>query len=287
MKKLATILIALLLLVGFTTQAYSAGPLSRPLQTGQTTQYDSQEDDGYYEKGIPHDYTVLTTGQHAGTTNIVINDNTYAHPNACVWNNRTGLMFAQGVLLGCGPADDGKLYWQQWTLVANSGTFDQATKTITAAAGTPYDTGALCIGRIFETDSVNNPGPFTVAGITTTVITTSEALVDEGPVAITFATVDDLVWNYVDQANSGSGVGGYTDWRLPNANELMSLIDFSTNNPCIDAVTFPSTPSSVHWVSTTPSNTSTAHAVRFDIPVLTNTTKKTQKFYVRLVRGGV
>jgi len=95
MKKLTHILLALLLLVGFTAQAYGAEPLSRCLQTGQTTQYDSQADDGYYEAGIPHDYTILTTGDQSGTTNITINGKTHALSNNCVWDNRTGLMWAR------------------------------------------------------------------------------------------------------------------------------------------------------------------------------------------------
>ena len=46
------------------------GKRCRLLKTGQTTQYSSELDDGYYESGVAKAYTVLTTGQYSGTSNI-------------------------------------------------------------------------------------------------------------------------------------------------------------------------------------------------------------------------
>ena len=40
------------------------------LATGQTTQYSSEPDDGYYQRGIPKRYEVLTTGPYAGDSSI-------------------------------------------------------------------------------------------------------------------------------------------------------------------------------------------------------------------------
>ena len=42
----------------------------------------------------------------------------------------------------------------------------------------------------------------------------------------------------------------YDDWRLPNRNELQSLVDYS-QNPSIDTTFFPNTVSSYYWSSTT------------------------------------
>lgn len=45
-------------------------PPSPMLKTGQTTQYSSEADDGDYEKGVAKAYSVLSTGDYAGTSNI-------------------------------------------------------------------------------------------------------------------------------------------------------------------------------------------------------------------------
>ena len=81
------------------------------LKTGQTVAYHA-DDDGDLELGVEHDYTILTTGQYAGTTNIVINAKTHALSNNCVIDNQTGKMWARYVPLGdIGPDNNGKLFW--------------------------------------------------------------------------------------------------------------------------------------------------------------------------------
>ena len=42
----------------------------------------------------------------------------------------------------------------------------------------------------------------------------------------------------------------YTDWRLPNINELASLVDYSTSSPAINQIYFPRTPNGWFWTST-------------------------------------
>jgi len=83
------------------------------LSTGQLTSYGSGTgvDDGAYRKGVAKSYTVLTTGVYAGTTSITINSKTDAHSNACVLDNKTGLMWSQTVAGTVGPTNNGKLPW--------------------------------------------------------------------------------------------------------------------------------------------------------------------------------
>jgi hypothetical protein len=45
-------------------------------------------------------------------------------------------------------------------------------------------------------------------------------------------------------------LGGHNDWRLPNKNELLSIVDYTKYNPAIDD-SFQNKTSSLYWSSTT------------------------------------
>lgn len=80
---------------------------------------------------------------------------------------------------------------------------------------------------------------------------------------------------------------GYSDWRLPNKNELESLVDLTVASPAIDTTAFPNTPTtSVAWTATTfATSTGAAWVVTFASGGVDNV-DKTQSRHVRLVRGG-
>lgn len=256
----------------------------QPLKTDQTTSYETG-DDGDLELGISKSYTVNVSGT---TTNITINGKTHALSDDTVIDNRTGLMWARYVPnADIGPAANGQLFWEQWTLEDKTDiSFDNASGEI-RSAGSEFNTSALCAGRkLTVTGTDSNDGTYTVSSITTGAITTVEGVADEAAGdTVTIATVDDLIWDALDQVNANA-LGGYTDWRIPNYFELPSIVNLGNSGPAIDTTTFPSTPSSYHWTSSTnPGDSAYAFYVRFNYGSVANGYTQKNKYYVRFVRG--
>jgi hypothetical protein len=85
---------------------------------------------------------------------------------------------------------------------------------------------------------------------------------------------------------NGANYKNHTDWRLPNKNELESLVDLTRSDPSIDTAFFPNTGSDWYWSSTNyapgPANAWNVHffggGTYYDA--------KTDNYYVRLVRSG-
>ncbi len=53
---------------------------------------------------------------------------------------------------------------------------------------------------------------------------------------------------YIKALNKAA-YGGFSDWRLPNKDELRSIIDYGRTNPAVDPRYFPNTQSDFYWTS--------------------------------------
>ena len=82
------------------------------------------------------------------------------------------------------------------------------------------------------------------------------------------------------------GLCGATDWRVPDIEELLSIVDYSRHNPSIDADYFPKTKGSSYWsASPYASNKDYAWRIYFG-DGYDDGRIGTYNFYVRLVRVG-
>ncbi|MEA2014215.1 MAG: DUF1566 domain-containing protein, partial [Thermodesulfobacteriota bacterium] len=122
------------------------------------------------------------------------------------------------------------------------------------------------------------------------------ALVDNGDDTVT-DTETGLMWQKETASGTytwqqalahaeGMTLGGHSDWRLPNRNELQTLVDYSRYNPSINPLLEANTVSSSYWSSTTSAyNASNAWLVRFSYGYV-NAPSKSSSYYVRAVRAG-
>ena len=84
----------------------------------------------------------------------------------------------------------------------------------------------------------------------------------------------------------GSTFAGYSDWRMPNIKELLSIVDFSRYNEAIDPI-FTHTVPQYYWSSTTYAGGATfAFTVFLDTGEEITNNKTGTPYCVRPVRGG-
>ena len=99
-------------------------------------------------------------------------------------------------------------------------------------------------------------------------------------------TPDEMTWEQALDESEHLILAGYSDWRLPDYNEFVSIVDYSRYHPAIDTTVFPDTVSSDYWSSTTNADYAYgAWCVNF-YHGDDGSYDKSGSNYVRAVRGG-
>jgi len=95
---------------------------------------------------------------------------------------------------------------------------------------------------------------------------------------------EQMDWASALNAAANAELGGQSDWRLPNRNELSSIVESRCHDPALNGVIFPDSLAQAFWTSS-PGSDDTAWQVAFDHGALVLRTGS-ETAAVRLVRGG-
>jgi hypothetical protein len=102
----------------------------------------------------------------------------------------------------------------------------------------------------------------------------------------TTGTASTTYWEDAKVSCENSTSSNYSDWRLPNVKELMSIVNYERYSPCIDPAYFPATVSDNYWSATTwKSDTTNAFYVYFQYGYMNVNIKTSNSYYARCVRG--
>lgn len=96
-----------------------------------------------------------------------------------------------------------------------------------------------------------------------------------------------FLWQNALVAAQSHSFGGFSDWRLPNKNELESLVEQRCVSPSINSMVFPNTPSTFFWSSSPDADNSfSAWSFNFGSGYVGFSLKGLGNYQVRLVRAG-
>lgn len=138
--------------------------------------------------------------------------------------------------------------------------------------------------RYSITEPVTSSGEFVVTDTRTGLMWKQCSEGQSGATCVGTATTH--TWTAALTLANASTHAGFNDWRLPNREELRSLVETGCHSPSINLTAFPATGSVAYWSSTTyASSASLAWSVNFSVGGLLGSSK-ISFLRIRLVRGG-
>ena len=199
-----------------------------------------------------------------------------AHSNNVVWDRRTGLYWSRTTSSAekVGPTSNGLLNWVD---AATSFTLHPAAGDLQLIASTPpvlrivggageiarYHAGGLLVLSGFAGGNNNIPGFYVVSAAVNGAdldITLDDwgvpVIAEAAGGARAIKLVCQSAFNYMAAARTAS-LGGYTDWRIPNIEELATLTSIEGANSVPDTTAFPGWPAVFIQTSGTPANLAT------------------------------
>ena len=99
-------------------------------------------------------------------------------------------------------------------------------------------------------------------------------------------TPQSFTWQQALQHARNSVFAGSSLWRLPNKNELESLVERRCYNPAINLRLFPNDPGGLVWTSSPGNRPGAAWVVLFDLGMVSYGYDYYGGYFVRLVRDG-
>ena len=221
------------------------------LATGQTTQYSGEPDDGDEERGLRKRYEILTLGQYAGMSNIDLIHVTAATisfaattPGTIEDSGNALAMFKTGeTIVISGSASNDGVYEVSTGNVA--GTIRTTEATLLEAAGA---TVSIAKRELLPNACVQDLNTGRMWARYTSAENAVMGTGGDGKMPWTGFLYD--IFQYVAAANTAL-LGGHDDWRVPNRNELINLIDAELDPATPDTTAFPLWPNSGIWTSTT------------------------------------
>lgn len=264
-------------------------PPCRVLKTGQTTQYSSELDDGFYQKGVAKAYSVLTAGQYSGTTNVDL-----IHYTAATISFDAGTKEIRDSANGMALFKTGDIIVVT-NSASNNGVFTVATGNVAAKAVVTEaiaDEAAGANVSIAKRESKSNN---CVLDVNTGLMWLRDpsnypakmGAASDGKMEWTGVAYD--IFAYCAACNTAS-VGGYADWRVANRYCLETVLDCETPTSYPDAAAFPNWPAGLAniWSSTAlPIGPTYAYYMSCQYGSIAYYTKTTLACYTMLVRGGL
>ena len=205
--------------------------------TQQLTSYVNY-DDGYYQKGSPISPRFIDNGDNTVTDRV----------SNLTWIQRPELIIPDGLNVSNTGVERGD--WVSGTsYLAGDIVTDSADSTAWVCLIANSDTGAS-----FAAERLANP---TYWSASASIWATDNGGVSVNPVY--------MVWSNIEGTpsaiNSCAGDGtlpykgliksGKSDWRLPNLQELISIVNYGNSSPTIDPTFFPNTQPDNYWSATT------------------------------------